>query len=176
MNIDYCKWHSPALDQPMELKVYGFYGKPLLVFPPQGGRFYEFEDLGLLAAVTPFIDSGQIKVFAVDSLDQQSWLNWNAPAAQRAQRHAAYERYITQEVVPYVRQHCGGGELKLIASGVDLGGCHAANTFFHHPQLFDTLICLSAMLSLRQFIAECDDLACAQTHPCTTSANWTIQN
>ena len=57
MNIEYCKWQSPALGQTMELKVYGFYGKPLLVFPAQGGRFYEFEDFGMISAITPFIEA-----------------------------------------------------------------------------------------------------------------------
>jgi esterase/lipase superfamily enzyme len=107
MNIEYCKWHSPALGQQMELKVYGFFGKPLLVFPAQGGRFYEFEDFGMIAAITPFIEAGQIKVFTLDSIDSQSWANLNAPPADRARRHEDYDRYITQEVAPFIIQHCG---------------------------------------------------------------------
>ncbi|MRR32500.1 transposase, partial [bacterium] len=48
MNIEYHKLWSPALGQEMEFKVYGHAGKPTLVFPAQGGRFYEFEDFGMI--------------------------------------------------------------------------------------------------------------------------------
>jgi len=157
MNIEYCKWQSPALGQQMELKVYGFYGKPLLVFPAQGGRFYEFEDFGMITAITPFIEAGQIKVFTVDSIDAQSWANWNAHPADRARRHEDYNRYITQEVTPYIRQHCGGGDLKLMTTGVSMGAYHAANFFFRHPDLFDTVIALSGLMSLNHFIGDYTD-------------------
>ena len=39
MKTEYHKWWSPSLGQDMELKVYGFYGKPMLVFPAQASRF-----------------------------------------------------------------------------------------------------------------------------------------
>ena len=154
MNIEYVKWQSPALGQQMELKVYGFYGKPLLVFPAQGGRFYEFEDFGMIPVIAPFIEAGQIKVFAVDSLDNQSWANWNAQPAERARRHEDYDRYITQEVVPYIQRHCGGGTVRTISTGVSMGAYHAANFFFRHPDLFDTVIALSGLFSLKHFIGD----------------------
>jgi esterase/lipase superfamily enzyme len=45
MQTEYQRWHSPNLGQDMEIKVYGYYGKPVLVFPAQGGRFYESKTL-----------------------------------------------------------------------------------------------------------------------------------
>ncbi len=35
MQIEYHKWFSPALGHDMELKIYGYFGKPVLVFPAQ---------------------------------------------------------------------------------------------------------------------------------------------
>jgi esterase/lipase superfamily enzyme len=157
MNIEYCKWHSPALGQQMELKIYGFFGKPLLVFPAQGGRFYEFEDFGMIAAITPFIEAGQIKVFTLDSIDSQSWANLNAPPADRARRHEDYDRYITQEVAPFIIRHCGGGAVKIITTGVSMGAYHAANFFFRHPDLFDSVIALSGLYRLNHFIGDYTD-------------------
>mgnify|MGYP000079574190 CR=1 FL=1 len=55
MHVEYHKWWSPSLGQEMELKVYGHYGKPAIVFPAQGGRFYEYEDFGMVQAVRSFI-------------------------------------------------------------------------------------------------------------------------
>ena len=103
----YHKWWSPALGQDMELKVYGHAGKPVLVFPSGGGRFYEYEDFGMVEACKPFLNSGRIRLFTVDSVDYQSWYNRSAPAADRVRRHEQYERYVLHEVVPFIRQVSG---------------------------------------------------------------------
>lgn len=96
MQIEYHKWYSPNLGQDMELKVYGYYGKPALVFPAQASRFFEFEDVGMAGAVAEFIEAGQVKFFTVDSVDAQSWANEWAHPADRARRHEQYDRYIVE--------------------------------------------------------------------------------
>jgi esterase/lipase superfamily enzyme len=154
MNIEYHEWHSPNLGQDMALKVYGYFGKPVLVFPAQGGRFYEFEDFGMVAACAPFVESGRIKIFTVDSVDNQSWANAWAPPADRAQRHEDYDRYITGEVAPFIKQHCGGSDQKVLATGVSMGAYHAVNFFFRHPDVFDALIAISGLYRLNIFIGD----------------------
>ncbi len=69
MQIEYHKWFSPILGHDMELKVYGYYGKPVLVFPSQQGRFHDFEDWGMTTTLSGFIEAGQIKLFTVNSID-----------------------------------------------------------------------------------------------------------
>jgi esterase/lipase superfamily enzyme len=154
MQIEYHKWYSPNLGQDMELKVYGYFGKPVLVFPAQGSRFFEFEDMGMIAAIAPFIEAGQVKLFTVDSVDNQSWANWDAHPADRARRHEDYDRYIVQEVVPFMRQHCGGSTEKFLTTGVSMGGYHSANFFFRHPDVFDTVVSLSGLFRLDHFIGD----------------------
>ena len=58
MHTEYYKWWSPNLGQDMELKIYGHAGKPILVFPAQGGRFYEYEDFGMVEACRGSIEAG----------------------------------------------------------------------------------------------------------------------
>ena len=154
MQTEYHRWFSPSLGHDMELKVYGYYGKPMLVFPAQNGSFHEFEDFGMIAKLYSFIESGQIKVFTVNSLDGQSWANWDAHPADRARRHQDYDRYIVDEVVPFIRRHCGGTEEKFLTTGVSMGAYHAANFFFRHPDLFDTVIALSGLYRLNYFIGD----------------------
>jgi esterase/lipase superfamily enzyme len=154
MQIEYHKWFSPILGHDMELKVYGYYGKPALVFPAQAGSFHEFEDFGMIDRLSPFIESGQIKVFTVNSLDSQTWSNWEAHPADRARRHQDYDRYITEEVAPFIRRHCGGTEQKFLTTGVSMGAYHAANFFFRHPDIFDTVIALSGLYQLSYFISD----------------------
>ena len=79
MNREYHKWFSNRLGREMELLVFGRAGEPVLVFPTSGGRFYDFEDRGMIAAVTDKIDAGQLQVFCVDSVDLESWYNRQIP-------------------------------------------------------------------------------------------------
>jgi esterase/lipase superfamily enzyme len=154
MQIEYHKWFSPILGHDMELKVYGYYGKPALAFPSQEGRFYDFEGWGMINTLSRFIESGQIKLVTVDSLDSQSWANWGAHPADRARRHQDYDRYIVEEVVPFMRRHSGDTDQKFLTTGVSMGAYHAANFFFRHPNTFDTVIALSGLFQLNHFIGD----------------------
>jgi esterase/lipase superfamily enzyme len=153
MNIEYHKDWSGCLNQEMEYKVYGHAGKPVLVFPAQGGRFYEFEDFGMLAVLHELIDSGMYQFFTADSIDNQSWANGNAHPADRARRHEDYDRYIVQELAPQIRERCGP-DTRLVSTGVSMGGYHSANFFFRHPDIFDGLVSLSGLFQLRMFIGD----------------------
>lgn len=151
MYTEYHKWWSPNLGQDMEVKVYGHAGRAILVFPAQGGRFYEYEDFGMVQACRGSIDAGHVRFFTVDSVDYQSWVNWGAHPADRARRHEDYDRYIIQEVVPLIR---GFGCHKALTTGVSMGGYHSANFFFRHPDCFDGCICLSGVFRLNLFIGD----------------------
>lgn len=151
MDITYYKGWSQHLGREMELKVYGKAGKPLLVFPCAGGRFYEFEDFGMLTAVQGFVETGRLQVYAVDSVDNESWLAlWKWPG-DRAWRHELYDRYIVEEVVPLMRQH-SAWQGRFMLTGASMGAYHAANCFFRHPDIFDTTIALSGLYGPEYFV------------------------
>lgn len=152
MQIEYYKWYSPNIGHEMELKVFGYYGKPAIVFPAQGGRFYEFEDFGMVDAIHDIIEIGKIKLFTVDSIDFQAWANGSAHPYDRGLRHEDYDRYIIQEVIPFARRLCGDTDHKLLTTGCSMGAYHAANFFFRHPDQFDTLIALSGIYHLEMFV------------------------
>ena len=154
MQTEYHKWWSSSLSQDMEIKVYGYYGKPVVVFPALGGRFYDYEGFGMIQAIEGFIEAGQIKLFAVDSIDSQSWSNWNAHPADRARRHQDYDQYIVQEVAPFIRQHCANSEQKFMTTGCSMGAYHALNFLLRHPDVFDATIALSGVYNLKTFIGD----------------------
>ncbi len=156
MHIEYHHWRSPHLGQEMELKIYGHSGKPILVFPAMCGRFFEFEDFGMIDAAYTFIESGKVQFFTVDSVDSQSWANWDAAPADRALRHEDYDKYITNEVVPFIRNRIGKGST-VLTTGCSMGGYHAGNFFFRHPDLFDATITLSGLFQLRMFVGNAVD-------------------
>jgi esterase/lipase superfamily enzyme len=153
MNIEYHKQWSRSLNQEMEFKVYGHAGKPAVVFPSQGGRFYEYEDFGMVAACHPFIDQGKLQLYSVDSIDNQSWVNWGLHPVDRAHRHEDYDRYIIEELAPFICER-NPNAAKFLVTGCSMGAYHAANFFFRHPDIFDILIAISGLFQLKMFIGD----------------------
>ena len=154
MHIGYHKWWSPNLEQDMELKVYGSAGKPMLVFPTQEGRFFEFEDFGMIDICQSTIDAGKLRIFTIDSVDAQTWTHPSLSVPKRIDRYEAYERYILEEVVPFIRENCAQADQKIIATGCSMGGYHSANFFFRNPDVFDALLAISGVYRLNLFIGD----------------------
>lgn len=150
MNREYQKWLSERLGREMELLIFGSAGPPVLVFPTSGGRHYEFEDRGMVAAVAEKIEAGQLQIFCVDSVDRESWFNLQIPPRLRIARHMQYEEYSLKEVVPFIRQK--SDHARLIAAGCSFGGYHAANIALRHPDVFSGFLSLSGTFDLSIFL------------------------
>jgi esterase/lipase superfamily enzyme len=148
MHIEHHRWFSPRLNRDMALNVYGHWGKPFVVFPCSRGRYFDYEGLGMVAAIQGFIDAGKIKLFAVDSVDAESWYNWAIAPVERNARHEAYGGYIVEEVVPFIRDHCRTPGERVMATGCSMGAYHAVNFFLKRPDVFDGTIALSGLYRL----------------------------
>lgn len=151
MNVEHHDFFSRHLNRTMAFKVYGHAGKPILVFPSSGGRYYEYEDFQMIEASRPFIERGDIRFYTVDSVDNESWLNKEAWPGDRASMHDAYDRYIIEEFVPFLQNHAGWSG-KIGTTGCSMGGFHSVNFFFRHPDVFDLVIALSGIYDARYFI------------------------
>ena len=148
MQIEEHRWPSPHLGREMALKVYGHWGRPLLVFPCSRGRYFDYEGMGMIDAIASFSDGGKIKLFCVDSIDAESWYDFGVMPAERNQRHEAYDRYVTEEVVPFIRDHCRDPHIRILTNGCSMGAYHAVNFFFKHPGLFGGTLALSGLYRL----------------------------
>jgi len=153
LNREYHKWHSPNLGQEMELLVFGHAGQPYIVFPTSSGRFFDFENNGMVQAAERFIEEGKIRLYCVDSIDPQSWDNREKPPEMKAARHNDYDRYITSEVATFIRRHSGSGE-RIMCAGVSMGASHAVLFFLKHPDLFKGTIALSGVYNFRSFLGD----------------------
>ena len=80
MEMQYFKDYSPALGRDMECKIYGHAGRPMLYIPCQDGRFFDFEDFHMADTLAPWIESGQIMVLSIDTLDKETWSDTNGDA------------------------------------------------------------------------------------------------
>jgi esterase/lipase superfamily enzyme len=137
MQRDYIKEYSPSLGRDMEILHFGHAGRPLLVFPTSMGRFYQWEDFGLVGALSDLIESGAIQLVCVDSVDGESWYARDRPPADRIRRHLQYERYLLDEVLPRMP----GGSV--LACGASFGALHAVLLAVRHPTRVGGFIAMS---------------------------------
>ncbi len=143
-------WHSPALGQEMEFEIHGHAGRPVLAFPSQNGRMADFAGFGMIDACAEMIEAGRVRIVTLDGVDWQSWSNVAASPPDRARRHMEYDRYVMEELVPFVRSATGRGTLWV--TGCSMGAFHAANFFFRRPDVFDGVIGLSGLYSARSCV------------------------
>lgn len=150
-------WYSPSIGHDMTVKVYGHYGKPILVFPCAGGTSHEFEDFGMLDVVRDYVESGKIKLFCVDSIDNESLLKTYGHMGDNVYRHQAYDNYIVNEVVPFIKEHCQSGD-RIALTGNSMGAYHCVNFILKHPDCFDSCIALAGVYDLRRVVGNYWDI------------------
>jgi esterase/lipase superfamily enzyme len=146
----YEKWWSPSLGRDMEMLVFGHDGLPVVVFPTSCGRFYEFEDNGMVGAVNWKLDNGKLQLFCVDSVDGESWYNRNVPPRWRIARQVQYQEYVLREVLPYIRIFNHNSHLA--TAGCSFGAYHAANLALKHPDLFTGFLSMGGAFDVSRFL------------------------
>ena len=141
MEMQYFKEYSPELGRDMECKLYGHAGRPMLYIPCQDGRFFDFENFHMTDTLAPWIESGQIMVLSIDTMDQETWSDAQGNPYWRIRRYEQWLRYITREAAPMLQhlaqQRNGWSDLPgIIAFGCSLGATHAVNLYLRRPDIF----------------------------------------
>jgi len=115
-------WHSPRLNQPMEIATYGHYGFPLLLFPTAAADYLEYERFLLIDAIAEHVDAGKVKVFSINSINREAWMNRGLHPRDRALRQQQFNGYVTEEsyrafytgVVEDIRAYLSGEPIRVI--------------------------------------------------------------
>lgn len=143
-------WHSPALNKEMPIAIYGHYGFALLLVPTAAADYLEYERFQLMDRLAPFIDAGKVKVFSVDSINNESWLNNNMNPRDKAVRHQQWNTYIFDEVVPFIRTNTSQDTL-IITCGASFGALHSMNLFLKRPDIINGVIAMSGVYDLTEY-------------------------
>lgn len=149
MNREYHRWYSPSLGRDMELLIFGHAGARALVFPTSMGRFYEWEDRGMMDAVGDQLEQGKLQIFCIDSVDKESWYARLKHPDDRARHQTAYENYITREVLSLTRQK--NPNPYMITAGASFGAYHAVNFALRHPHLVGRAIGMSGFYDITRW-------------------------
>jgi len=148
MHREYHRWYSPALGRDMELLVFGHAGARVVVFPTSMGRFFEWEDRGMIETLGEHLGRGWVQLFCVDSVDAESWYAKHRHPGERAWRHVLYDRYLTTELLPFT-VHRNSNQF-LITTGASFGAYHAANFALRHPALVGRVLGLSGLYDIKR--------------------------
>ena len=162
MKIEWFKEYSHCLDRDMEFKVYGHAGRPILVFPAQNGRFFDFENFGMVNTVEHYINNGQIQLFCCDSIDPESWSGEGLDNGYRTFMMEQWYYYIVNELVPRIFEinaqgNNGYNHDGIITTGCSMGATHAVNFMFRRPDIFSGTIALSGYYDSDLFFGDYHD-------------------
>ena len=72
MNREVAELWSDAIGASGIVIRYGYWGRPVLVFPSEQGKARDFENNGMVGAVAGLLDEGRLKLYCVDTVNNQS--------------------------------------------------------------------------------------------------------
>ncbi|HVQ32058.1 MAG TPA: alpha/beta hydrolase-fold protein [Vicinamibacteria bacterium] len=171
MHIERHGWQSPRLGKWMGINVYGHYGSPVLVFPTSGGDENEYAGQGMIDALAHHIDSGRVKLFCVNSVNNESWYDKHSHPRHRSYVQVLYDAYVADEVVPFIYDQCRSPGIGITTTGASFGAYHAANSLFRHPNVFRRCLALSGVYDIRSFMGGDYDDNCYFHNPVDYLAN-----
>lgn len=152
MEINYHKEYSNYLGRDMEFKTYGRPGGKLaFAFAPQNGRFFDFENFGMVNELEAWINSGKIMLVTPDSIDTETWSDEGGNPRYRIELQERWFKYITEELFARAVQLNNSFGYKALITGCSMGGVHSGNFFFRRPDLFDVMISLSGLFNAKYF-------------------------
>ena len=102
-------------------------------FPTSMGRFFEWEDRGMIGALGEHLERGWLQLYCVDSVDDDSWYaKWKHPATARA-RHAQYDAICATRCCRSRAQL--NDNPFLMTTGASFGAYHAMTFALRYPHL-----------------------------------------
>ncbi len=150
MKREITNWYSPALLKDMPIVTYGDYGFALLLIPTAAADYLEYERFQLIDYLAPHINSGKIKVFSVNSINTESWLNNEMLGEHKAIRQNQFNQYIFNEVIPFIKNSTSQ-QTPIITCGASFGALHSMNLFLKRPDLINGVIAMSGVYNLMEY-------------------------
>lgn len=150
MNRNITSWYSPTLNKEMPIASYGHYGFALLLVPTAAADYLEYERFELINSLAPLINSGKLRVFSIDSMNNESWMNNEMLPEHKAIRHNQFNQYVFDEVVPFIRSQTSQ-ETMIYSCGASFGALHAMNLFLKRPDIINGVISMSGVYNLTEY-------------------------
>lgn len=150
MQEKHTSFYSHTLGRDLDLMTYGHWGFPILLFPTSMGDAYQNKNFGLIDSVADKIDRGDIKIYTIESIDNESFYGKHLPPKSRISNYERYTKFLKDELIPFIQRDSNTHRIGI--GGCSFGAYHAANFAFKNPDLVDFLIAMSASFNIRNFL------------------------
>ena len=134
----------------MPIAVYGDYGFALLLVPTAAADYLEYERFQLMDSLSWLVDSGKVKIFSIDSINNESWMNPSIDGFTRSARHQQWNHYVFNEVIPFIKNSTSP-ETPIITCGASFGALHSMNLFLKRPDIINGVIAMSGVYDLMEY-------------------------
>jgi esterase/lipase superfamily enzyme len=134
----------------MPVAVYGHYGFALLLVPTAAADYLEYERFKLIDSIRPFIDSGTVKLFSINSINNESWMNNHVHPKHKTYMHNQFNYYVFDEVIPFIKTYTSP-ETPVVICGASFGALHSMNLFLKRPDLINGVIAMSGVYDLTEY-------------------------
>jgi esterase/lipase superfamily enzyme len=149
---DIFRWHSPLIEQDVQLVRWGTIGTPVLLFPTAGGDAEEVERFHLIRVLEPLLEAGRIKVYSTDSVAGKVWISGDHSAEYCSKLQDRFDAFIYREVAPAIRKDCESDDIEIIAAGASIGAYNAVASVCRHPDAFRLAIAMSGTFDLSKYL------------------------
>lgn len=150
-------WYSPALEREMAVAHWGTAGKALLLFPTSGADHLDVARFKLVEVLRPLIEEGRLQVFSANSVSRETWNSRTAPPWYKSKMATLFDRYLVNELLPWVRYASDNGGQKVAVAGASLGAYVAINAGAKHPDWIDLSIGMSGWYEMDAFMGSYRD-------------------
>ena len=133
---------SPALGRRAHVWCFGDVGRPLIVFPSNAGVAHEWRESGMIDALAPLLAAGRMKIYCPETNVSRSF-SGKGPLSERVAHLQAYERFVLDTLVPFIREDCRSDDVPLVTTGCSVGALYASLFVLKHPETFSRALCLS---------------------------------
>jgi esterase/lipase superfamily enzyme len=131
---------------------WGWWGTPVLLFPTAGGDAEEIERFKMMVVLRPLLEAGRIKVYSCDSVAGQTLTQRDRTPAEFAREQDRFDRFISTELVPWIRKDCESHDAGIITAGASIGAFEAVAALCRHPDLFTKAIGMSGTYDLTKWL------------------------
>lgn len=150
MSAQHLLLDSPALGRRAHVWKFGHVGRPLVVFPSNAGVAHEWDKSGMIDALGPLMGQGRVKIYCVESNVSRSFSGAGS-IDERMAHHRAYERFVMETLVPFIREDCRSHDVPITATGCSVGALYTSLFVLKHPETFQQGLCLSGRYRLSKF-------------------------
>jgi len=145
-------WHSPRLDQVVNITRWGEIGVPFLMFPTAGGDAEEIERFLVVETLADFLADGRIKLYSCDSVAGRAMLGQEGSPEHRMRVMNLFQAFVYHELVPAIREDCNDRSIEVMVGGSSIGAFNALAALCRYPDVFSHALCMSGTYDLRRFL------------------------